>query len=180
LLQTGASANARDADGFTALSVAAERGNLDALRAMLKAGADVGAMLPIGESAIHRAALFGHGDAIDVLIAGGADPDTRILSTERRDGWTPLMVAAAESQVQSVQHLLAAGAYPDARNRHGRTALLLAAWYGSGEIVAKLVAAGANPDAADAVGLTPLKAARFADPTLLNAFHHRPQPPTQQ
>jgi ankyrin repeat protein len=159
LLQQGASAEARDATGETALALTAERGNAAVARALLQAGADPAARLPSGETAMHRAAAYGRGNIIDVLAGAGADVDVRIRSSERRDGWTPLMVATVESQLVAVQVLLERSAEVDARNTRGRTALLLAAWYGAEDIVERLLRAGADPTIVDASGITPERAA---------------------
>ena len=174
LIDSGASPNSRDARGDTALAVASARGNLLAVKALLARGADASVRLPSGELALHRAAMYGRGAVIDVLIAAGTDVDVRISSRERRDGWTPLMVAAAEAKPEAAEHLIGAGAYVDARDHHGRTALVLAAWYGSAAVVNVLLAASADPDAPDVVDLTPARAAALAgNPEVLGAFKRR-------
>lgn len=69
-------------------------------------------------------------------------------------GDTPLHLAALRDDADAVESLLAAGADPNALNRHGATPL----HYGisSERIVAALLARGAKPDVVSAVGMTPL------------------------
>lgn len=156
------------------LFAAAERGDVTTIKGLLAAGADANARNADGEAALHRAAFHGRGFAIDALIGGGAGVDARIVSSERHDDWTALMVAASECGTDVAQRLLKAGADVDARNHRGRTALLLAAWHGCIDVVHLLLAAGADRDAADAVGLTAARAATLAgDPGVLAAFRQR-------
>ena len=120
---------------------------------------------------MHRAAIYGREPTIVALHEGGAALDAPIRSRERRDGWTPLMVAVAEGQLPSVERLLALGAKVDVRNTHGRTALLLASWYGNDKIVERLLAAGANPQAADKLGFTPARTATLVgNNSVITAF----------
>jgi hypothetical protein len=81
------------------------------------------------------------GDAVELRgqLATGADPNQAVAN-----GWTPLMIAAAEGHPDCVDALLAAGAEPNARNAPGRTALMFAAKYGYSGVVKELLRAGAD------------------------------------
>jgi ankyrin repeat protein len=176
LLQAGTPANVYDADGESALALAAERGNSSAVRALLRAGANFETRLPGGDFPMHRAAMYGRGNVIDMLVAEGADVNAVIRSDVRRDGWTPLMVAAAEGQLASVERLLIAGAQVDARNTRGRTALFIASWYGSKPIVERLMRAGADPTVIDAIGITPRDVGRLiGDPIIVGYLRAKPR-----
>jgi ankyrin repeat protein len=171
LIQAGAAPNARDTDRESALAIATERGNIAVVRALLAARADPDLRLPPGDTAMHRAAAYGRDAVITVLAEAGAEVDAPIRSRQRRNGWTPLMVAVAEQQLAAVERLLAVGAKVDARNPRGRTALLLAAWYGAGEIAERLLRAGADAYAADVYGFTPARMATLiGDDVSINYF----------
>jgi len=78
--------------GTTALQLAAHRGHLAAVEALLDAGAPVDALDPAsGTTALHWAAEGGHPAVVAALVARGA-------ALDRRDGWygmTPLGWATA-------------------------------------------------------------------------------------
>ena len=70
-----ARANAKNADGETPLHHAAKYGEVEAVRALLAAGADPNAKTPIGATPLHMARAFGEEAAAKVLIDAGADAD---------------------------------------------------------------------------------------------------------
>ena len=79
-------------------------------------------------------------DYIRVLISEGADVNAR-----SRSGWTPLMYAASNSNLEIVQLLLEKGADVNARNNNDWTPLMYAAGYSSNpEIKQLLIDAGAK------------------------------------
>ncbi len=98
--------NVRDADGRTALYLAAAGGH-DAMVAWLASkGADLNAKETIkGWTPMHAAAAAGHDDVITVLAGRGAD-----LEPKDKDGATPLNLA------QRARHAVAAQAIYDAQN----------------------------------------------------------------
>ena len=64
------------------LIVAAEDGNIEAVKQNLAEGIDVDTRLPstfghIGETPLHGAATFGHKEIVELLIAKGADVNAR-------------------------------------------------------------------------------------------------------
>ena len=115
--------DARSADGFTPLHLAAFFGQTDASRLLLARGA---ACDPAGTgwmtgTPLHAAAAGSHAAIVAMLLEAGADPNTR-----QRHGFTPLHAAAANGDIADVEALLAAGADPNARNDDGATPLSLA------------------------------------------------------
>ena len=68
------------------------------------------------------------------------------------DGTTPLHWAVRANDLNAAQHLLHAGANPDAANRYGVTPLSLAAENASAPMIQALLKAGAHPT--DAILMT--------------------------
>lgn len=84
-LSAGTSIHARNFDEQTPLHIAAERGLVDVMRALLDKGADPDARDFEGETPLHLAALKDQSRAINLLLAHGADIDA-----QDNDGRTPL------------------------------------------------------------------------------------------
>lgn len=61
--------------GERPLDVASVRGNLDEIRALLEAGAEVNASGELGNTALHEAVAQGHLDAVRILLRYGAKAD---------------------------------------------------------------------------------------------------------
>lgn len=77
LLAQGATVNARNAQGWTPLHVAAMGGDLQVLTLLLTHGADVHAQSYSGFTPLHSVSMRGGSRAVvDLLIAHGAVPDT--------------------------------------------------------------------------------------------------------
>jgi ankyrin repeat protein len=83
-LAQGQAVDTADPRGFTALHVAAQQHELEMMRELLRAGADVNARNIYGNTPLWVAvfASKGQGDAIQLLLAAGADPDA--LNTSGR------------------------------------------------------------------------------------------------
>jgi|GEM_PF-106961 len=95
------------------------RGDLEALRARIEAGADLNAREPSGGSSpLITAATFGKTEAARMLIEAGAD-----LDQTNNDGSTALITAAFFGRTEIVEALLAAGADRTLRNNAGSSAL---------------------------------------------------------
>ncbi|XP_047100863.1 ankyrin repeat domain-containing protein 2B-like [Schistocerca piceifrons] len=100
---------------------AAEVGAVGELRALIAAGADVGARGGGGWTALHCAAYRGDIEAVRLLVGAGAAVDAR---TE--GGLTPLHYAAFNGRAEVAAALLDAGADRGATDGGGRTALDIA------------------------------------------------------
>ncbi|MBR7741868.1 ankyrin repeat domain-containing protein [Phycicoccus sp. BSK3Z-2] len=149
----------RDSRGLTALLVAAGRGRVDIVQALVTAGADVHAVDPaMGATALHKAAQSGSTEAIDLLVAAGAflDQQSPVL------GHTPLMDAVSYGHDDAVAVLLGHGARTSPRNGFGQTALEIAQADRSTDI-ATLVEARILDDAARVVGHRLAAAAKTGD-----------------
>jgi ankyrin repeat protein len=136
---TAAAATAGAAD--PPLVEAARKGDQAAVRALLKAKANVNAAEADGTTALHWAARRDDLALIDLLIGGGAN-----VEASNRYGVTPLLLACETGSARVVQALLRAGARPDAALPEGETALMIAARSDKAEIVKLLVASGAKVD----------------------------------
>ncbi len=131
----GADVNAQGNDGWTALMLASEVGDLDAILALLRPGADPNLQASDGRTALMCAAMHGYNPnraypaskvdgskVLRALIRHGAD-----LEKTLQDGRTALMIAAREDRFFAVRALAKAGADVNARDAQGRTVLMYAA-----------------------------------------------------
>ncbi len=132
---------------------AAMRGDVEAVRTLVRGGEDVNAAQGDGMTALHWAAEQDAADMAQLLVAAGA----HLESTTRIGGFTPLLVAARSGSVEVLEVLVTSGAVADARATTGESALHFAAAVGRSEAVRVLVDAGADVDAREFVkGQTPL------------------------
>jgi ankyrin repeat protein len=69
--------NQAGSSGDRPLHVAAIRGNMDEIAALVAGGADVNASGDLGNTPLHEAAAQGHLDAVKFLLANGASPDKK-------------------------------------------------------------------------------------------------------
>ena len=142
--------NTRDSRGTTPLMYAAAGGSVDALRALIAAGADVNAANDFGATAL----MWGITDAekVRALVAAGADVRAR-----SRMGRTPLYLAAAnDGSSATVKLLLERGADPSARDNQQSTPLIAAALANDIAGIRLLLDRGAGVNDADTFGTTPL------------------------
>jgi ankyrin repeat protein len=157
LIRAGASVQARDGDGRTALLVATEADRIPVARALIAAGADVNAKDEMEDSPFLYAGAEGRNAILKMTLAAGAD-----LKSVNRYGGTALIPAAHHGHIEAVRILLGTKIDKDHVNKLGWTALLEAVILGDGgpvhtEIVQLLVQAGANVNVADRDGVTPLQ-----------------------
>jgi uncharacterized protein len=101
LQQDGIKVNLRNKDGYTALTIAAEAGNVAAVRLLLSHSADVCLADKQGFSPVFAAAARGHLRVLTELIQHGAD-----LTAKADLGFTLLMQAARSNQPHVAVFLL--------------------------------------------------------------------------
>jgi len=141
LLEHGASPNARDPEGNTALMLAAMYGDVPPLGLLLDKGADVNATNNAGATALMRAA--DNFSKVHLLVERGANVNAR-----SGFGNTALMLAARPANShQAVQLLLSRGADARATNYFGSTALMAAAAGGDEKSVRLLLKNGVDVNA---------------------------------
>ena len=161
LLADGADPNSRDGHGRTPLHVATFAKRREAVRALIKGGADLGALENDRYDAVTIAAVADDEATLALLLQLGASAK---LITSRYDG-TALIAAAHLGHDGVVRQLILAGAPLDHVNNLHWTALIEAIVLGQGgprhvATLQALVEAGANTQLADREGRTPLALAR--------------------
>ena len=125
----------------------------EAVKALLKNGADVNAAQGDGMTALHWAARAGDLELAQMLLFAGAN----VKATTRLGGYTPLMMAADQGHAQVIAALLAGGADAKAANALGTTPLMLAAASGNPQAVTAIVENGGEIEAKEKTfGQTPL------------------------
>ena len=149
------------APGATPVADAARGGDPDAVRALLRQGADANAAHGDGMSALHWAAERGDAGMVEALVHAGA----AVNAVTRIGHYTPLHVASTGGHAAAIRHLVEAGADVSATaSTTGVTPLHLAAAAGSAAAVAALLDHGADVDARErAWGQTPLMFAAARD-----------------
>lgn len=133
---------------------AAMSGDLEAVRELLKEGADVNLAQGDGMTALHWAAEAGDVEMVGMLLHAGAN----VKGVTRIGDYTPLHIASEAGHGEVVRALLEAGADVEARRAFaGTTPLHLAAASGSVSSIDALVGFGADIDAREwEWGQTPL------------------------
>src|SRR6185436_3279161 len=168
--------NAASGEGQTVLMAAARTGRPEVVKLLLARGANPNAAeREFGETALMWAAGNDHAEAVRVLVAGGANPNTRstvinlpkakvdfsfaVATALPRGGFTALMYAAREGQINGVTALADAGADLNAVDPEGSTAIVIATVNMHYDVAARLAEKGANADIGDAAGMGALYAA---------------------
>jgi ankyrin repeat protein len=180
LLKGGANPNATLLSGETPLMTAARSGNVAAVKALIARGANVNAKESThGQTALMWAVSNQHPLVVQTLVENGADVHARsdvrprAVHTGNRfgdrgeskgamtmdlGGFTPLLFAARQGDIESGRILLGAGASANELAANGASALVVAAHSGEGAFAKLLLERGADPNAA-AAGYTALHAA---------------------
>ncbi|MER6356525.1 ankyrin repeat domain-containing protein [Streptomyces sp. NPDC001634] len=139
LLRAGASPESVDAEGQTALYLAAVSDAPGTVRLLLATGADPDRLSAGADAPLCGAACGGHTEVVRALLAAGATPD---LVEEY--GFRALTWAVQRGHADVVRALLAAGADPDLPGPTGEPPLVAAARRGSPGCVRALLEHGAR------------------------------------
>lgn len=134
LVLDGTSVDAIDAERRTPLMWAAFNGHTPVAEYLLDAGAEIDAKDGNGRTALMYASSGPFEETVKLLLADGAEVDVQ----GTLEGFTPLMTAAAEGQVEVVRQLLDHGADRSLKDTDGDTALTFAQQNGHTEVVALL------------------------------------------
>jgi ankyrin repeat protein len=174
LLGSGADANEVGNEGETVLMTASRTGNPDAVRLLLEHGARVDARENWhGQTALMWAAAQCHAAVVRELVKHGADVNERSteeqwqrqVTAEPREKWlppggmTPLLFAAREGCLDSVETLIGLGADLNMTTPDGIGPVVSALINGHYDVAAALVEAGSNPNLVDVTGRGALYAA---------------------
>ena len=176
--------NASNMDGETALLIACQKGNIDAIDILLNAGADPNIADSVGVTCIQHVVFEACSkETLQAIINHGAD-----VNSTNKNNVTSLMTACENGNIDAIDVLLNAGANPNiadtegvtcihhavnggcnkeilqaiislvadinASNMDGETALLIACKKGNIDAIDILLNAGADPNIADSVGVT--------------------------
>ncbi len=160
-LATAATVNTVDSYGRTPVHVATFAKQREAIRALVKAGADLGKLESDRYDAVTIASVADDEETLRVLLQQGASAK---LTTSRYDG-TALIAAAHLGHDGVVRQLIQAGAPLDHVNNLHWTAAIEAVVLGDGgkrhqSTLKALIDAGANLKLTDRHGQTPLQLAK--------------------
>ncbi|MET0647726.1 MAG: ankyrin repeat domain-containing protein [Pyrinomonadaceae bacterium] len=167
--------SARDSDnnnnGINDLMVAASRGDLSRVEALLRGGADANARDAFGQTALMYAAGAGHQHVAEELIDAGAQVDVRNRNNKSAADLAQarghaalaallrnarLFIASRDGDLAGLNELLDSGVDPNVLLRDEWTALMIAALNDRPQVVAALLRRGAYADAQNATGWTAL------------------------
>ena len=178
LLGAGANPNAARVTGETVLMTCSRTGSAEGVKALLARGADANASeARRGQTAMMWALAEKHTEVARLLVEHGADvharSNTRVkLETAVREnaggvgdrlpfpdpkgGFTPLLFAAQQGDVEAARMLLAAGADVNESAPEEGSPLVVATASGHEAFAIYLLEKGADPNAVDSFGVTPL------------------------
>jgi ankyrin repeat protein len=124
--------NAFSEDGFQPLGLAAYFGKIEAVKYLIKAGAEVNSPSrnSLGVTPLQSAVAGGHLEITRLLLAAGASPNVR-----ERGGYTPLHAAAQNGDVEIVRSLIFGGADVEAVSDKNESPLDMALKSGHDEVV---------------------------------------------
>ena len=181
LIEKGCDVNERHY-GHTPLDVATQR-NVELVRALVDAGADVHSLSDDGKTALFFAAMHSRSDVVQYLLEKGLDAtatdhykdtplhwsinrgDTKSIELLLEHGadinavaiaGAPLHKAVWFDQPKALNLLLERGADHSIKGQYGVTPLHMAALRGNVVAVSQLIKRGASVTAKDTFGLTPL------------------------
>lgn len=138
----GASVEARDRFGNTALLLAAHMGETEVVKWLLEIGSDIEHQNLAGSTALLRAVAMNRRRTAKALLDAGAD-----ANRTNKKGVAPLAAAAFNGNERAVKMLLEAGAAPQEREATGKGAVVYAAAKGFAAVVRLLLDAGVEVDA---------------------------------
>ncbi len=141
------------------LHEAARKGDTEAAKGAVKAGAQLEEPDETGEPPLLIAALAGHKEVVVLLLDAGAD-----VHAGNKGGLTALHAAAYGGHADIVRLLIARGAVVNqSKNFYRMSPLHAAAEEGHAEVVALLLDAGAEIEAKERNGYTPLTQAGWRE-----------------
>ncbi|KAE8297542.1 Uveal autoantigen with coiled-coil domains and ankyrin repeats protein [Larimichthys crocea] len=169
-----------DVEGRSAFHLAATRGHLDCLNAILGHNVDVTATDATGKNALHLSSRNGHSLCVQKLlqhncpvgnvdlqgrtalhdaVMAGCPSSVKLLcdsgasvNASDFDGRTPLVLATQMCHPRICQLLLERGADITTRDKQNKTALILGCEYGCKDAVEVLLKSGADVKAVDGLG----------------------------
>jgi ankyrin repeat protein len=176
LLKKGANVNSTDANGKTALMLAATSGNRAAMETLVKRyHADVTVKDSNGETALSQAASLGLNDSVQTLLQF-----PKVINEVDTNGNTALMNAIKHGHSNVATTLLQKGADASIADNHGRTPLMEAVQKGDGRSVKELLKHNPGFDMQDENGKTALmEAIEKGNPAVIRALAKHSDPDLQ-
>ncbi len=113
---------------------AAQKGDIEALKAGFAAGEPVDGCDRYGATLLYLAAASGRIETVEFLLSAGAS-----VEQTSDAGNSPLMIAAARGHEEVVRRLLAAGASSEHKNKWGFGARDWAQWPSNADVMTGLV-----------------------------------------
>lgn len=101
-IRQGIPVDSLDAEGRTALMLAAFEGHSSVVESLLKTGAKVDLPGPFNRTALMFAASGTSAETVEALLKAGANVNAK----DSHENWTPLMIAAAEGHMNVVRTIL--------------------------------------------------------------------------
>lgn len=151
LISSGASLDAADNKGNTALIYAAEKNNVGAMNELIDAGCNMDIQNKNGETALYVAAFNGSYEACRHLLSAGAN-----LETTAKYKRTPLIAAAANGDIKTALHLIYSGADINIMPDGNWNALMYAVYNDNYTLAEELINFGAKVNFQDCSGETPI------------------------
>ncbi len=127
--------------GGTPLFYAAQKKNLEIVKALIKAKANINKATTRGLTPLFIATVMKESDIVKALLDAGANPNIYDNKTKT----SPLYIAAENNDFKNLSALLDAGAKIDHQKTDGSTALFIASSKGHAVNVTYLLASKANP-----------------------------------
>jgi ankyrin repeat protein len=178
LIEKGADVRALDGHGGSALLRSASMSDPEILRLLLAHGADPHLADAVAFTPLHSATAFPDCERIKLLLAAGVDPNgfNSFAGTVRKGPLalvhlSPLMLASAYADEDTIAALLKAGARVNESDIRKMTPLMLSITtdHANPAVVRRLIAAGADVNAKDANGEAVLTWARkYRNPEILS------------
>lgn len=141
LLGKGVHIESRTRQGWTPLSLACWRGNLQTITTLLDEGAELGTTDKERQTPLHLACWKGEEEVVRLLLERGAK-----VSARDKDRETPLFEAVRSGSAECIRLLHGAGASVTVKSKKGRTPLVYAKAYKHAEVEQLLRELGASDD----------------------------------
>ena len=163
-------------DGWTPLTYAAAKGDIQSLHKLLSAGVDPNQPEPQGWTALMFSAYIDQQEAVEMLLEAGADPfitssdhfTAADIAVERGSRMTANIItnwalkkAISDKRVDRIVAMLHLGAHPDIMTANDTTPLIATVEQGDPVAVRTVIEAGASVDLAGKDGRTPLMKASY-------------------
>ena len=168
IINNGADVNAANENNVTALMIACEKGNVEAMNVLLNAEADPNIVDDCCDTCLQKAVRAGSNkEVLKTIINYGAD-----VNAMNNDNRTALMISCENGNIDALNELLNAGGNPNITHSDEDTCLHKAISAGCNkEILQALIDHGADVNVTDEYNVTPLMiACEMGNVRAMNVF----------